>query len=355
MSLPIVVVFERHWDEIPKLLVKQLLPELVKEGYDTLCLEGVGHDLTESEIAARHECSLKGDNTICSDVKKFFKKAKVQINDKLSDINFEELARLIQLHVSSKDFGKIAERIKGLPTSLLLKDIIKEANQLKVLIKGVDINSKDYSRMLSGNLLERDFSIVQNEDYRIKTIGENLLQLHEERKGLIFSIGALHSDNLIAKFKEQDLQDDIICYFPHLPKCSNDKLDKTTFKILSKKESLKDSIYCLSNEKEVKSLAKRVVKEIKSKQRTYKAVSIEDNSHCTFLNEFFKSQFKAFKRAGHYIDALLKIVPEIDVESITQKLQRLNIQTRQIFFQEHKYLVVSAVNTTEVAENIRKL
>ncbi|VHO02007.1 hypothetical protein RHT_00325 [Candidatus Rhabdochlamydia sp. T3358] len=32
MSLPIVVIFERHWDETPKHLVKQLLPELVKEG-----------------------------------------------------------------------------------------------------------------------------------------------------------------------------------------------------------------------------------------------------------------------------------------------------------------------------------
>ena len=39
MSLPIVIIFERHWDLIPKPLVKELLPELSKRGYGNFCFE----------------------------------------------------------------------------------------------------------------------------------------------------------------------------------------------------------------------------------------------------------------------------------------------------------------------------
>ena len=39
MSLPIVIIFERHWDTIPKTIIKDLLPALNKKGYQTFCFE----------------------------------------------------------------------------------------------------------------------------------------------------------------------------------------------------------------------------------------------------------------------------------------------------------------------------
>ncbi|MGL4540522.1 MAG: hypothetical protein ACRCU0_06065 [Candidatus Rhabdochlamydia sp.] len=354
MSLPIVIIFERHWDEAPKYLVKELLPELVKEGYDTLCLEGAGQDLSASKIIKRLNHSIESDKKICSITKDFFKNARVKISGKLSDIAFEKLADLIQLYVSTKAFINYAERIKGLPASLLLKDILEDTQRFSILVKGIDIDSKEYNRMLSGDSLERSLSIDQNEDYRIKTIVDNLLRLHDEGKGIIFSIGALHSDNLISKFKQHGMEDELICYFPHSPRCSNDKEDNISFSILEEKQALKKIMHEVPKKK-IGSFVKRVIHEIKDKKMCYKAEAIDANSHSVFLSTFFKNQFQTFKRANYHVDALLEIDQNTEIENIKEKLQQVNIQTRQVFFQKHRYLVISGVNTTEVAENIRKL
>lgn len=39
MSLPLVMIFNRHWESSPQLLINKLLPELSSEGYDTFARE----------------------------------------------------------------------------------------------------------------------------------------------------------------------------------------------------------------------------------------------------------------------------------------------------------------------------
>src|ERR1700722_17926007 len=129
ISLPIVVIFERHWDEVPKQLVKDLLPQLAEEGYDTLCFEAP-QNLSEKEILSSHKYGLDLNSKICSQAEECLKRAGINDIDKLSTMGFENLAHLMQLFVSSKKYNEVAEKIKHLPATLLLKDIFNKANQL---------------------------------------------------------------------------------------------------------------------------------------------------------------------------------------------------------------------------------
>ncbi|NGX58147.1 MAG: hypothetical protein K940chlam3_01052, partial [Chlamydiae bacterium] len=90
MSLPSVIIFERHWDEAPRQLVKHLLPKLGAAGYDTMCLEAP-QNLTSSEILSRFEACLEQDSGIHSQAEQLLKRAKVEIRGRLSDVSFKEL------------------------------------------------------------------------------------------------------------------------------------------------------------------------------------------------------------------------------------------------------------------------
>ena len=348
-SMPIVVIFERHWDEAPKQTLKSLIPMLAQEGYDTLCFEAP-QNLNESEIMASFNQNIEFDSNLSSQADEYLRR--VGVTSKLSDIGFGKLANLMRLYVSSKKYNKVAEKIKNLPASLLLKDIFKDAQRLSISINGVDIDHTDFGNILSLDLLERSVSIEKNEDYRIKTITNNLIKLRNKRGGVVFVCGALHADNLIAKLKEKNIQD-VLYYFPHSAKQFDDNIDD--IKIIIADGILKDHSYRLLNEKDAKSLNEKIIKEIKSSNTQYRKEVEGGNSHSEFLSEVFKANVQAFERPGYYVDALLDTNQSVDVKNITEKLQEANIQFHQTSLDGHTYLVIPEVNTREVAENIRRL
>lgn len=351
MSLPIVIIFERHWDIIPKLIVKNLLPSLAEQGYDTYCFEAP-QNLTSSEILARHNDAIELDSGILFDAEKYLKQ--VNIVAKLSDLSFGELAKLMRLYVSSQRYVAVAEKIKQLPASLLLRDIFVDAKRHSVDIQGIDIDDKDHSEIFSLDLSKMVKNIDQNEEHRIRTFCDNLLKLRQEKEGVIFSCGVIHARNLISSLQKSGLQDGILYYFPHAQKRYDDSIDDVKDVIMSEAgEVLKDHIFPLSKE-DVEYFKKRVVSEIAPKTK-YKKEIVEGTSHSEFLSRVFGVAFRVFMRPGYWVDALLNIDPVADFERITKKLNEKHIRTRYIFFQEHRYLVIPNVNAKKVAESIRTL
>jgi hypothetical protein len=347
MSLPLVIIFERHWDEIPKLVLKDLLPNLVEQGYQTLCFE-TPKDLTTSEIIARHDSGLKYDMEIQRQAEQLLKQ--VNITKQLSEESFSSLAQLMKQYVSSQRYLDVAEKIKNLPASKILKEIFDQAGKLSLLLKGVDI--VDLDEMFSYDLSKRMTHINLQEDRRIRTIFKNLLKLRKKQEGVIFICGALHASNLLAKFAEKGMQDDVLYYFPH----SSKRYDHTTDdinEITMRNETLQNHTYLLSKH-QIQPFVKTIVSEIVPKI-IYKEEIVNGNSHSRFLSEFFKVKLKAFLRPGYYVDALVDIDKISDIETIKQGIHAIGVQTHDVSLNERKYLVISAINTTEIAEKIRKL
>ena len=349
-SLPIVIIFERHWDKEPKKIVKSLITTLAEEGYDTLCFEAP-QNLTEHEILSSHLEGLKLDSQINSQAQEYVKQAGFK-NIKLCNLGFKKLAELMRQYVSSQRYLEVAEKVKVLPSSLLLKEILHNANRLSFSIKGVDIDAKDFESILSHDLSNRMSIIEEKEDYRIATISENLFKLYKQGKGLVFSGGALHAENLINKFKEQNIHNNVLYYFPHSDKNYDDSIEDV--KDCLSNDTLKNHTFCLLGESNRKALVKRVIEEIKSKNIHYKEEIIGGNSHSIFLKNLFNKDFKAFMRPGYYVDALLDIEKVDDSEEIIKKLQQVNILTHKTSLFGNKYLVVRDTNTKEVADNILK-
>jgi hypothetical protein len=213
MSLPIVIIFERHWDTIPKSVIKDLLPDLNKRGYETFCFEAP-QNLSAAEIVDRHNSGLELDSDIQQQAEKLLKQ--VGITTKLSDMSFHSLAELLRLYVSSKRYVDVAEKVKQLPASRMLKEIFGEAAKLSMSLKGIDVGSEDFDEMTSADHSKRMSGIRIREDYRITTMVQNLLKLRtQQEEGIIFACGALHAKGLMDEFKKHGLQDEVLYYFPH--------------------------------------------------------------------------------------------------------------------------------------------
>ena len=348
LSFPIVVIFERHWDTVPKLLVKDLLPNLVKQGYDTLCFEAP-QNLSSAEIIKRHNSELEFDLGIQQQAEELVKLA--GITQQLSAMSFSNLFNLMRLYVSSKEYVEVAEKIKQLPASLILKEVFDEATQLHVSVKGVDIDNEDFDKIFSSDLSGRVANIKINEDYRITTIFQNLLKLRtQQKKGVIFVCGCLHASGLLSKFKEQNMQDEIFYYFPHSSSRYDDSVDDVSK--FARNDTLLNHTYLLTQQ-EVRPFCQKIIREITNK-RKYREIP-GGNSHSQFLSQYFKTNFRAFFRPGYYVDALVGLDDSSNIEAVRNCFNKVGIQTHDISWNDRGYLVVPNVNTKEIADKIRKI
>jgi hypothetical protein len=349
-SLPIVIIFEQHFDKAPKQVINSLIPTLASEGYDTFCFEAPEYQ-SEEEIVWSHNYYLDDDSPIASGAENRTGLTIAQ----LCDLEYAKLVELIQKNGVPAPWSlRSAEKIRSLPARLLTKTMYNLFQEYSISIKGIDINeilsvSKD---IFGGSSEEVKRKLKEIEGERINAFSDNLIKLNKNENGNIFLCGVGHAENLMNKFKEKGIDDRILYYFPYTVK---DLFETRMLPNLLSNETLKDHKFCLMNESDIKSLTGRIVKEIKEKNVQYKEEIIGANSHSFFLSDFFKEKFRAFLRLGHYVDALLDIEKSGDAKAITAKLKEFNIPTSRLSLLGSTFVVIRDVNTKEVAENIRRL
>lgn len=349
MLLPIVMIFERHWDEIPKLLVGDLLPSLANHGYDTLCFEAP-QNLGSKEIIDRSKNSLEFDSKLYQDAESYLRR--VGIVRKLSDVSFTELVELMRLYVSSKKYMEVAEKIKQLPASLAYQEVFNKAEKLKMVVKGIDIDSDDYDGIIAVDISKRMTGITKNEDDRVATMFKNLIRLRNRDKGgVIFICGALHATGLLDRFKEKNLADAVFYYFPHSSSRYDDSFDD--FSVLPMSTTFRDHAYLLTKQ-EIGSLSEKIITEVTGKIG-YKKEIPGGNSHTQFLSNFFKVNFRAFLRSGFYVDALMEMDVPRNIDNIKESISKVGIQTHNTSIDQRQYLVIPDINTGEVGDKIRKM
>jgi hypothetical protein len=351
MSLPIVILFERHWDTIPKSVMKDLLPDLSKRGYETFCFEAP-QNLSSAEIIDRHNSGLAIDSDIQQQAEKLLKQ--VGITSKLSDMSFRRLADLLRLYVSSKRYVEVAEKVKQLPASRILKEIFIEAAKLSISLKGIDIDSKDFDEMISPDLSQRMPGIRLQENHRITTMVQNLLKLRtQQEEGIIFACGALHAKGLIDALKKQGLQDEVLYYFPHSSSRYDESVDDIEVVMYDTSGILADHTHLLA-QKDIQPFGQRVIREITRKTK-YTIEILDYNSHSQFLSDCFKTNFRAFLRPGYNVDALVDVTEPSDIEEIERRLSATGVQTHHIALDGRNYLAIPNVNTRDIAERIRRI
>ena len=58
----------------------------------------------------------------------------------------------MSLYVSSKGYLTVAEKVKQLPASRLLKEVFGEARKLSISLKGIDVSRAEFDEMTSVDL-----------------------------------------------------------------------------------------------------------------------------------------------------------------------------------------------------------
>ncbi len=347
-SLPVVIIFERHWDTIPKLAVQELLPDLYKKGYETLCFE-VDQNWSTAEIVESHTKGLEEDSGIHLQAQQLLRQA--GIIAELSEMSFSKLSRLMQLHVSSRRYMEVAEKMKQLPASYILKEIFESAGKLAISIRGID-DPESLRAITSVSLGSRTPSIKKHEDRRIAAMFQNLQRLQATQEGgVIFVCGALHAQGLLSQFRTHHLQDEVLYYFPHEPARYEESVDDIA---LSVKESpiLEGHLHQLAR-RDVRLFKERVVSEVTGKLRYTREVP--GNSHSQFLSAFFKAPFRAFARPGYHVDALTSVDDTPHLEQVQRCLVEGKIKTYETLFEGRKCFVIPNVNAPEIAQGLRKL
>lgn len=328
MSLPLIIIFERHWDPIPKQVVLDFFKQ--KSDYDTLCVEAP-EDLTSTQIIDRFNHTFELDNNIHDQAIALLRRVNIVKN--LSEISFSTLAHLMQLYVSSQKYSEVATKIKSLPASHIYKQILS----LPIKIKGVDIGAKKYDKLVNSGL---DF-ISQNglNTERTNRLFENLVKVQKEC-GALFLCGALHAEDLIPRFAQRGLSDKVRYFFPHSSKSLEEGIDD-----IFRNAILANHTYLLT-EKEIPSLTGKIFSELPG------AIP-EGNTISSLLSRTFQVNVRVFIRPDYFADAFIPINPKID--AIHQRLQDLGLQTYLTHHQKGIYLVIPNINTPEVHHCLQRL
>ncbi|MCB1115065.1 MAG: hypothetical protein KDK71_01235 [Chlamydiia bacterium] len=353
MSLPIVILFERHWDPIPRAVMQELLPGLAEKGYGTLCIEAP-QNISSEEIFKRMNWGLQEDSELEQVAKKFLSERNVSLKQELSEISFTPLTALMRQYVSSQCYVKCAEKLKQLPASRMTKENYEEAKKRGITLKGIDIDNSGFDAMTSADLLTRMTIINSLETSRIETFTKHLLTLKNEQSGgIIFACGALHAKRVVEELNKNETAGEVLYYFPHSARRYDESKDDVAKIIKDNQGTLDGHTYCLTQEK-VKPFAVKVMSDIAEKA-TYQKKIEENTSHAQELTKTFNVPFNSYLRSGHHVDALADVSAVTDVGGMQELLRTKGILSGLTIVKDRQYLAVFNVNTKAVADKIRKL
>lgn len=349
-SLPTLVVFERHWDAVPKHLLSNLLPKLADIGYNTLCYEAP-ENFSEKENMANMQTHLECSEDLYKQSTRLLKERGFEAD--LNSIGYAKLLDLIQLFVSSKRYFEVTERLKYLPGQRALKNFQQEASKLSFTMKGIDIDSKLYAQIFENeDPSNRVAKLDMLEDLRINTHFNHLQALQKKQEGTIFLCGVAHAENLMKKFKASNLAERIIYLFPHSNQAYDQDIEQELQVIMN--DTLRGHVFCLKSYAEIAQMASTIIEQIKAQNVHYKTKIDEEVSHITCLREAFGLPFEGYLRPGYALDALVPL-DLVEDSAVPSLLNAQQIAHSQILLDGRAYLAVHNINTQEIGRKIRQL
>ena len=335
LRMPILLLFENHWDTVPKEVLKETVFALSCLGYNTLALEG---SRKSDEIIAAHLHNLQAhlelyettETALIRNVKDF---------TSIKDTDYRSLILPIQLFVSSKRNVEVAQIVKQVPASKIEGEIFQLAIKHSVNVMGIDIDTRPMTSVVDFH--ERAVQIDKYEDIRIETMVKNLLEFSTEGRSIIFQCGFSHAGNLLTKFTKLGMRDKLLPYFPFSVSLPDYLIS----------DVLPGHTYPLT-EKMIKPFCKKMIRDIASSV-TYVEFS-EGNSHTLLLSKVFHIGVRLFVHAGYVANAFLEIDGVPDTEAISKQLDEAEIPTTCLSLKGRSYIVIMGVNNRKVAERVWK-
>ena len=192
MPLPIIIILERHWDELVKKAQLSLIPELAQIGYDSLGIEAP-HTLSNDEIL---------DNT--AHLLEFYtEEIKVSMGsvhnrhhlnisqEELMEMDAIPLTHFCMQYIFSKFCNASARMFREYKAQSLYSKLLHNLKPLGITLHGLDV-ANDFKA--SGNIFNSDLGhvIAQTLPERDKCIHNEIFKLYAQKQGLIVVLGSGH-------------------------------------------------------------------------------------------------------------------------------------------------------------------
>lgn len=354
MSLPTILLFERHWDPSAKQVLKELL---ARAEYETLCLEAPSKD-TEKKILTDIQKALENDKETEQQVITFLETSNAKLHLLKHDLNistpwhhwpFEDLYALFSSSYRADISKEIAHALKNLEANKLLSEILKNycaPPKASVSIVGVDIGSALYNKMKHCDTIkEQESLILPYQNIRNEKVFENLMNARATHKGIIFICDVFHAKYFIEQIAARRLESEFVVRFPHS--------EHRFFKTLSLDSELNKisqeinpfRVFC--NEQTMPSIMLEIFEEIAIKNTKYLEDTMAPTATSEALARIFESACFPKVRAGMYVDGCFE-------RTLTQN-ERLKIPEVSVtdrILNDKKISIIANINTTPVATAI---
>jgi hypothetical protein len=354
MTLPIIIMPERHWDADAKLALEKTLPSLKPKGYKVVCFESPS-DETLEELVAGVKSTIEFTEEQYAQAQTLLKRRNIQRN--LSDMNYSELKALLLQFVSSRYSNEMALWFKELPGHKQKLQLINAAISLDMAVCGIDLIKSEMEPLRSMDALlnlNKKLSAVDSLDKkRIESFKTHLLDLQKTGAGVIFVVGKFHYDTLVQAFSADNSLADVIFIHPHSSKCLDSPIDDRPLAIIDNKEQLTLIDHEIENSDDVEKFAPLLNEAVQFKVNGYQ--SIEPTVVSKMLSEKTGLSFDLCMRPSMHVDAYHIVGDAEKMKAIDEVLTKRGISGSFTFFKEAEAYCIPCINSTEISDAITRL
>lgn len=354
MPLPIIIMLERHWDDVAKNTLKSTLSSLVEKGYDVLCFESPS-DETEECLVSGIESTIQFSKERYSEASQLLKGRGIEVN--LTEMDYSDLQQLLLMYVSSKYSEEMALWFKELPGHEKKLDLVKSAKELKMSIQGVDLLESEMEELRSMEAqidLQKRVSVIDLLDKkRIISFIKNLLCLQQSGKGVIFVVGQSHYEQLVEGFSNEHALSEVIFTHPHSPCCLDRSFDDRTLPDLNKIAHLTLIDRKIEKQEDACMFSENLNSCIQAYVDSNK--SIEPTIVSKLLIEKTGLSFNTVLRKSMHVDAYHPLAEGEDISLVTQKLDQAGVKGFFTFFKGERSYCIPSINSSETGTEISRL
>ncbi len=341
MNPPILIVLERHWDVMPKIFIKEALPQLKALGYNTIASEAP-FTYSEEELSRLDSDSILESKRYYDQAKTFLDNVNISI-DSLMKTNFKNIARTLQLYVSSQHYQNFTMILKEIPAKDCLHDLFVDAKQLGFSRIGIDMEDVLNKIGAFSSMKERVSLNTSRESHFFNEICK--IQATEGH-GLVVLMGSLHFKGLYEHFEKNNMLNNVVFTMPYENIFFTDK--KIEQDLLFKCRKYSKMIFPISQKKDFSFEIETLIGKL-SKNQFNQFQEIQTTSTTAKLNRQCPTKFTSYQRSGFFVDAISDAV-----DNNKKILEKNKIPYEVAFFRGKESIIVRDLNVKEVATQIQE-
>lgn len=355
MTLPIIIMLERHWDTLAKEALSKTLPLAVPKGYDVMCFESPS-DENEEELIANVKSTITFSQDRYAETNALLQRRGI-VAPNLFEMNYSDLEQFLLLFVSSRYSKEMALWFKELPGHVQKLKMLEIAKSMNMAVQGVDLVKVDLEplrTMESQENLQRKLAAIDLLDSkRIISFKKHLLDLQQKGHGVIFVVGQSHYECLVQAFSKEYCLSDIIFVHPYSPKCLDSSLDDRPLTAIRDNAQPTLIEQRIEHSGDMDAFTISLMQTIQSKVDGYER--IKPTAISNMLSKKTGLFFDVYARPSMHVDVYHRITAEDDIRSTARALNDQGIPGHFTLFKGAPSYCIPCLNSTEISGAITKL